>query len=133
MACKRATPVVWMLVAAAVAMVVAQNGRMCSAFDMDEAKETMMAKAGEAKETASTWTSWAYTKLSGSNKISVNPEDMRLKQPPNDDDDATPFVSGKVHAVSHAVKDNTDEFYAAAKRDVGAAYDSMASKSVREG
>ncbi|XP_021752431.1 uncharacterized protein LOC110717941 [Chenopodium quinoa] len=124
MACKRGTSLVWMMVVVVAAILVAENGRMCSAFDLGEAKEAVLDKAEEAKD-------WAYNKISGSGKLSVNPQNM--KQAAEDMmHDGTKFASGKVHTVSHSVKDGNERFYAEAKRDAGPAYDSMATKTVRE-
>uniref|UniRef100_A0A803KYF2 Uncharacterized protein n=1 Tax=Chenopodium quinoa TaxID=63459 RepID=A0A803KYF2_CHEQI len=127
MACKRGTSLVWMMVVVVAVMLVAENGRMCSAFDFGEAKDAVLDKAEEAKD-------WAYNKISGSGKLSVNPQNMKhaAEDMMRDAPGTEKFASGKLHAVSHSVKDGNERFYAEAKRDAGPAYDSLATKTVRE-
>ncbi|KMT09411.1 hypothetical protein BVRB_6g128860 isoform B [Beta vulgaris subsp. vulgaris] len=134
MACRKVQPLVWMMVVAVAAIMVAENGKMCLAtFDMGGAKDSVMNTAEKAKESSESWASWAYAKISG--KLSVNPKDVKqgAEDMMHTSTDTTGYATGKVHAVSHASKkDDNEKFYDEAKKDVGAAYASLAHKIIKE-
>lgn len=66
MACRKVQSLVWMMVVAMAAIMVAENGKLCFAtFDMGGAKDSVMNTAEKAKESSESWASWAYAKISG--------------------------------------------------------------------
>ena len=62
----KTTGFVWMTVMAVAMMImVAENGRMCKALDMSEAKDSIVNTAEEARKGAESWSTWAYNKVTG--------------------------------------------------------------------
>ncbi|XP_057530449.1 uncharacterized protein LOC130808912 isoform X2 [Amaranthus tricolor] len=124
----KTTGFVWMTVMAVAMMImVAENGRMCKALDMSEAKDSIVNTAEEARKGAESWSTWAYNKVTGtpSEKISITPSDMKqgaedmMHKASEDATDAKKYVSAKLHTVSHSTRHDTRRFYDEAKRDAG--------------